>query len=200
MTFEDKNNTLLQLQCKHGQFGINLAKALSVGNCSQELLNSNKFIAFNIDVLRRFKPFNSEVFNAAKLFFGKEYENQTVTVEVIVNGITLVTYTGSGSSVHIFNYLQNVINNSTNIHNYLAVSANGYLYIYTYDNSQDFNSLIELVVTNEDSEELHSEVTSLKNNLDELLNSWNCITVEDFNSISNCILKCYKINTLTNIV
>ena len=42
MTQEEKNNTLLHLQCKHGEFARKLVKALYIVKCSQETIEKIK--------------------------------------------------------------------------------------------------------------------------------------------------------------
>jgi len=204
MTQEEKNNTLLSLQCKHGVFANSLSKALSVGKCGQEMLNKNVFIAFNIDMLRRFKPFESPITNGYKVTFLQLKEGEEFNIVLEINdGVSttlLAEYSGNASLEYVLMYLQSVINNSTNSHNYFAEINGNVLYLYSYDENQEFSFILDITYTDGDEDNsFEIIVESIEEYKQELLDLWNCISLDDFNKISKCILKEYNTEKLFNL-
>lgn len=204
MVQEEKNTTLLHLQCKHGVFASKLAHALSIGKCSQEMLNRNIFIAFNIAMLRRFKAFKDVITNGYKLEFSQIKESEEVTITLAVNdgvgSVVLASYTGNASLEYILFYLQNVINAGTNSHNYYAELDGNLLYLYSYEETQEFTYTLDVTFTDGlDDDSWEIVVESIEDITGELLTLWNCITLEDFNKISKCILEEYNVEELFNL-
>lgn len=199
MILTEKNNKILELQCKHGVFASKLTHALSVGKCSKEMLSKNTFIAFNIDLLKRFTPFEDVITNAFKLDFKKIEEYENVDISIGINDGTsttiLATYSGGGTINNILYYLQNIINNGTINHGYKADINNNTLYIYSYNFSESFS--YTTIINFEDEDDNDSiEITfeSLENKTEELLSLWNCITFTTFEKLYKCLLNEYKIN------
>lgn len=190
VTIQEKNNLLLQLQCLHGQYGNYLAKVMSIGKCTEKELCVNTKSNYIINTLRRYQVFDEEVTNAVKIDIKRLVNNTDITVDIYANSTLLGTYTGTGSELDIVNMLQNDINSGTNIHNYICFVNENSLYLYSYDSSETYNSLVigtftENEIVTEDSLIITSE--SLENKLNIILDLWNCISTSE---------KCCLINYL----
>ena len=180
MIKEEKNNLLLRLQCLHGQYGNTLANAMSIGKCTDKHLCINSKAYYSIQVIRRYQVFSENVTNAGKITISRNGGTLTdVTVDIYVDNILLGSYTGIGTQEVILDSLQNVINSGTNFHGYIAFAEGNTLYLYTYNNTESYNSvLLGSYTENEvvDTPSLVLTSTSLENKLCEILNLWNCIT------------------------
>jgi len=181
-TLQERNNLLVQLQCLHGQYGNTLAHAMSIGKCTEKELCLNTRAHYVLNTLRRYITFENTVTNAGKVVITRLVEETSVTVEIFVNSILIGSYTGAGGIVTILNSLQNIINNSTNIHGYYSLVENNILYLYSYDEGETYNDLI--IGTFEENDDVETPSlsiasSSLENKLSEILDSWNCISASD---------------------
>lgn len=200
MLANELHNKLFKIQCKHGAFGKLLAKKLSVGSYCGDLLKKNVQIAYSIDVLRRYQPFEKEITNAFKVYFERVNNNDFINIDIFVNSTLLVTYTGNISLDYLLIYLSNSINNTTDIHNYQAEVLNNQLYIFSSYEHASFNDTVYIVYNDgQFNQSIIIKQTSLKNNLKELLNAQNCITYKQFCNLYNNLLSEYSINEPNNI-
>jgi hypothetical protein len=182
VTNTEKISLLVKLQCLHGQYGNALAHAMSIGKCTEKELCLNTRVHYVLNTLRRYVTFENVVTNAGKIIITRLVEETSVTVEIFVNSILIGSYTGTGGISTILNSLQNIINNSTNIHGYYSLVENNILYLYSYDGGETYNDLIIGAFEENDditTPSLSIASSSLENKLSEILDSWNCMSASD---------------------
>lgn len=179
MTQQTLNDHILTLQCKHSTWTTDFEKALSLGQCSQKFIDTNIEIIGLLGPMYRYKTFTEEVTNAASITILRLENNTDVTVTIIINAVQIATYTGKGSSEDIILALYKDAKDTFITHNYLVEIKDNTLYLYTYDITQLFTYLPVITVIENDvvmKPSLSTTSISIEDNLDLILDLWNCLT------------------------
>lgn len=187
MTLVEKNFYILVLKCKHSTFSCRLTKNLSLAKNVLASTFNNIQIRYLLKMLERYDPFETKVYNAQEITF-TPIANGDVTVTINIDG-DIYTYVGNDSVIDMNLYFANLIN--LNKGKYLAYANNGSLFLYSYYSLETYNDVPTITITNVDVTNtqtlLSYSITSLEDNLEKLLNLWNCITVADFCKIQKKI-------------
>ncbi len=169
----EKDCYILALRLNHSQFSKILSKALSLGKCSDELIEKDQKIMFMTKVLNRYQPFVSKVTNTYKVQFDRlKIGNITLQLQFSTYNYS---YTGTEDGNQIALYFKDLINADGQ---YYSVTNGNILYLYTYDLNESFSDIPR--ITNSDITTMTTIITSLQNNEDEILDIINCITTEEF--------------------
>lgn len=192
MTLIEKTYHILLMKCKHSIFANKLTRNFSLNKNVLAYKKNNLQIMYLLKMMERYQVFDNKVYNAQEITFTRNLPGE-VEITFTLDGDTF-TYTGSGDNEDINYYFANLIN--LNLGKYIAYANNGSLFIYTYYNLETFDDVPTITITNTDVTEtqilLEYSINSLEDNLEKLLNLWNCITLEDFCKIEN------KIKNLTS--
>jgi hypothetical protein len=178
------------LQCKQGKFAKKVADKISLGICSQELLDKLTISSYLLEVFYRYKTYTSDITNAQKLTINTE-TSATLDIDLEVGGLGLGNYIGVGSRELILDFYFNYINANTSTTNYYAVRIEDSLYIYSFSNLESFADTLEIVFLTVAEVEYTTE--SLENNTSELMNLINCLTVCNLSNLKNKFLQIIQI-------
>lgn len=178
------------LQCKQGKFAKRVADKISLGICSQELLDKLTLSSYLLEVFYRYKTYTNDITNAQKLTINTE-TSATLDIDLEVGGLGLGNYIGVGSRELILDFYYTTINANTSTTNYYAERIEDSLYIYSFSNLESFADSLEIVFLTIDEITYSSE--SLENNLEDLLNLINCLTVCNLSNIKNKFLQTIQI-------
>lgn len=179
----DKTLIIQDLQCKLSSWLTTLNKNLSLNTCVDES-NLITVQATNlINVLYRYNSFTSIVTNAQKIEFTYTTleESDFVTIEIYEDLTLLATYSGIDTLSVILNSLCNQINTNLPL-NYVCIVQDNCLYLYTYDVAKSYSDNINVIITETDTTSINvtSEITPiLTDNLNLILDSINCLTLDD---------------------
>ena len=192
MTQTQLNNWLYYLQCKYSTWATKFNASLSYGTCIDSFIENNITISNLFGPLHRYIPFTSTVTNAFSISLSQLIADTNVTITFTLNGFP-ISYTGPNDLDSILTSITSQINTNTTTHTYEAVYVEGTIYIYTYTVGDVF--AIPTITLTENTVGLTGpSVTissvSLENNLEVILNTWNCLTLEQI-----CTVK-IKLNSL----
>jgi len=190
MYLADKNKHLQNLQCLQEEYGAKLYKSLSYGNCPEEKLILNEMLTYIIRVLRRYEVFTSEVTYAYSFTFERLIEDDSVTVSIDIDG-TSWSYTGTGTAEEIVTYFYQQINDNTTTPEFKAERVGAILYIYSYATAVDFSATNTITISDEDI--LTVTDSTMEDDLDDILDIWNCVTSDQICEIIN-LKKKIKLN------
>lgn len=181
MILADKIKIILDLQCKHSNGLASFDKSLSFGLCVEERLKANIQTMYLIRTLYRYNAFDAEVTNAQVIVVDSIVNPlDTYSITLGVGGVTIATYTGTGTMEAVLNELVTTVNEGTSTHNYMALVDGNLLYLYTYSQSATFSDpLVTDNAVNGIGLELgqHNAVTG--EDLHLLLDLNNCLTLSE---------------------
>lgn len=178
------------LQCKQGKFAKKVADKISLGICSQELLDKLTLSSYLLEVFYRYKTYANDITNAQKLTIDTE-TSELIDIDLEIGGLGLGNYVGVGSKELILDFYYTTINANTSTTNYYAERIEDSLYIYSFSNLESFVDTLEIVFLTVAEVEYTGE--SLENNLADLLNLINCLTVCNLSNIKNKFLQTIQI-------
>lgn len=177
------NNNILNIQCIHSTLGVALSDHLSAGTRKVVCLDRyNIATGYVLDILRGYKPFESNVTYAYKFIFTREAGDTTsATVTMTMKNITvgfapITAYTGTGSGADIAAHFESVINATSFGITYYTERVDNVLYVYSYDSNVNFSDVSTL---GSSTTKVTATTKSLENNLDEILNIWNSLTEKE---------------------
>jgi len=180
MTQDQLNNWLYYLQCKYSTWSTSFNNALSFGTCIDSFIENNITISNLFGPLHRYVPFTSTVTNAFSFTIDSITEDVTVRIAFTLDGYA-VSYAGTDDISSILTFIAGEINDNTE---YVALIVGSSLYIYSYKTGETFTipaiSTTEAVVS----------TVNLENDLSVILNTWNCLSLEEICAIKN------KLNSL----
>lgn len=182
-------NNIVNIKCKHGSLTSELVDGLLIGSCKVKSL-TNKSITLTrlLNRVACYTPFDKEPTFAYKIEFNKE-TSDSVTVDIMLGLVSLPQYSGTGTAIDIVDHFYNAIENNVTSPEYSATKTDNILYIYSYDVATSFATGVSIVTTDPQNSLTYSE-TNLQNDLDEILNVWNCSTPEE---LCKMVDYCYKI-------
>lgn len=198
MLVSDKVKIIQDLQCKHASWLADYSNALSLGQCPESWIMNNIMISNMIKVLYRYTPFTQAITNADSITITLSPENITdvYNISISYGAVNLVTFSGSGSQQQIVDSIVTLINENTITHEYYCVSKDNVLYLYTYSGSYTYSSTPTVVISETNLSVLELTTSTYQYtelNSDELLDLWNCISVDDF-----CDIVCKIKSLITN--
>lgn len=174
-----RDTYLNDIKCKYYSLVKKFTDSLAYGKRDYHcVLTKAKLLKSYIRIIECYVPFTETVTAAFSITFSKETGSDIVTLDI--DGATVATYNGSGDSEDIVLEFYNDINNGASV--WEAEYDGNTLYVYSYDNSVNYNSLLELT----SSFDLTSgSVSSLQGELDTISDLWNCISEDELEGIIN---------------
>jgi len=190
MTQTQLNNWLYYLQCKYSTWATSFNNSLSYGTCIDSFIENNITISNLFGPLHRYVPFTSTVTNAFSITIAEVITPANVSIAFTLDGYT-ITYTGVNDTESILTYIVAEIN--TNVPTYTTIVDGSTIYLYSYDTGESFS--IPTITYSDttlglEEESLVISTDTLEEDLDILLNKWNCLTLEEVCAIKN------KLNSL----
>lgn len=170
------NAKLANLQCKNANMGAKVSNALSVGHPMLPCLRRD-FVTVNhiLQIGMCYKAFSAPVTYATKITFNKIGTDNT-TVTLAIGATTYTPYTGTGDSISIATFFKDVLDAAIVGIDYEVERVGNVLYIYSYDSSASFSDITTVVSSNTS---VTSDIVNIQNNLEEILNLWNCLTEQE---------------------
>lgn len=185
--YKTQLETLIKyLQCKFATFSNKVADRIALGICSEELLNKLTEASYLLELFYRHKVFLQEVTNAQKFDITSEI-TETVVAQLRAGTRVLSTYSGVGDPDIMLAFYVTNVNANTSTNGYYAELIEGSLYLYSYENTETYADNININFLTQPNVTYTSE--SLENNLSDLLNLWNCLTVCNMSNIKNKFIK-----------
>lgn len=173
MTIANKHKLIKYLQGLHATYSIKVSNSISIGKCSNDILQRLIKSTFLIQIIYRYQVFDEKVTNARKIVVVRN-DSENTSFSIIVGGLTIATYSGSGTANEIVAELAAKINATTSTHSYYATYNNDILYIYTYETTLDFTHITTFAPIVGETVLVES---SLETSLSEILDLWNCLTL-----------------------
>ena len=172
------NNNILNIQCRHSTLGVVLSDHLSAGTRKVVCLDRyNIATGYVLDILRGYKPFESDVTYAYKFTFTRSAGDTTsATVTMQLKDNTITQYTGTGTGTDIAVHFETTIKAATTSVAYQVERVDNVLYVYSYDSGAAY---ADAATTTSSTTKVTAVSKSLENNLDEILNIWNSLTEKE---------------------
>lgn len=186
MTTDQLKTLIKYLQCKQGKFAKVVADKLSLGICVDDYLNRLIISSYILEAFYRYKVFDGVVTNAQTVQITSS-STEIVGFDINIGPVLLAHYEGVGDIDTINNYINNYINMNSATTGWYCTILGGSLYIYTYDLAEDFSNLLLLKFTTPTI--LTYTTSSLENNLDDIINAFNCLTICQLSDLKNRFLK-----------
>lgn len=188
MNTEQKTTWIQYFQYLYSLWGESFEKSLSLGECTKQYIDDNIIITNLINIFYRYKPFEQEVTNAYKIKFNyNEYDNNTFEVTYNQNGSDLFTFIGTKDE--LINYIVTELNLTSDL---IAFYSNDYIYVYTYSTSYTYSDLPIITIVSDIEDDITVTISSLLNETDEILNTMNCLTLDEMCLIKQKILSLLK--------
>lgn len=169
MTTDCRDTLIRDLQCKFADHIDSLRKALRFRKGNLTCLQRDALIARSfISSLYNYTTFTSKVTAAFSVEITKDSGADTVA---LLYKVSISTYTGSGDAEDIVDFFMNDLNDNSAIWN--AERDGSILYIYSYDASVNFSGTVSITSANSLTS---ATIKSLEDNLEVILNLWNCLT------------------------
>jgi len=176
------NTHINNIQCKQATLLQSLVTALSYGTCTWEKLNTkNISTSYLVNRIKCYTPFEEEVTYASKIVFTKPHTS-TVTVDLSIGVVNFTQYNAAGTAEDIVDHFLNDINNNTTSPDFYAEKIDNILYIYSYDTGASFTDVTTVTIVDA-LNTTSGAISSLENDLDEILNIWNCSTEDQMCSM-----------------
>lgn len=187
ITVTCRNTLVNDLQCKLATYSSKVSKAVAFGKKNASCLKTNLITANGLlRLVRCYQTFNADVTSAWAIEFSFDNTNEdTIEVELEVNGSPVV-YSGTGSATDVAQYFYQYFYGGVTLGEtwYSEIDGNT-VYLWSYSNTVDYTIIINLTSG-------YGTVSSLEDNLDAILDLWNCVPYED-------VCSAYElINTLIN--
>lgn len=176
MTKECLDNNIIVIQCDFANLTLALTKALTIGSNKTICLNrKNVTTSYLLNLLRCYTPFVSEVTYAYKIVFTLNTPGIVDADLILFNNLYNLNQTMSTSEELAIYYAQKIKTQVGSV-DYKTEIVGNILYLYSYDIAADFADTTSLSVNSGD---ISSNITTLQNNLDEILNLWNSLTEDE---------------------
>lgn len=189
MNIDQKTTWIQYFQYLHSLWGESFEKSLSLGECSKQYIDNNIIITNLINIFYRYRPFEQEVTNAYKIKFNyNEYDNNIFEVTYNQNGSDLFTFIGTKNELN--EYILTELNSTPDL---IAFYSNDYIYIYTYNNTYTYSDLPIITIVPDIEDDITVAIVSLLNNTNEILDTINCLTLDEM-----CLIKEKLISLLKN--
>jgi len=175
ITRADLNIHINNIQCKQSDLGAALSTALSLGTCTwRELNDKNVSVTHMLNRIGCYKPFEGTVTYATKFAFAK-VGTGSITVDLTIGAVTFTQFVGAGTATDIVNHFFNDINDNTTSPDYIAERVGNVLYVYSIDAGTDFAATTTVTIVDATGG-TSVATTGLENDLDEILDLFNCLT------------------------
>lgn len=194
ITVDCRNTLIRDLQCKYADHISKVSKGLAFRKKDLPCLKRDAILARQfISMLYCYTTFTSDVTAAFSILFVKEDATDRDVVELFIDGVSMGTYTGSGTQAEIAQYFYNEINDNSTV--WHAEFVDNTLYVWSYDTNQTYADVISITSSNNETTITY---TSLEDNLEEILDIWNCIPYEDICNVYEFASKILKENCNCN--
>ena len=172
------NNNILNIQYKHSTLGVTLSDHLEAGTRKVVCLDRyNLATGYVLEVLRKYKPFESTVTYAYKFTFTRTAGDTTsATVTMQLKDNTITQYTGTGTGTSIAAHFETTIKAATTTVAYQVERVDNVLYVYSYDSGASY---ADAATTTSSTTKVTAVSKSIETDLDELLNIWNSLTAKE---------------------
>jgi hypothetical protein len=176
-------------QCKQAAKLTNFVNSLSYGICPEKNVRENNVLSSLIDVLYRYEVFEDQVTYAQSITVSIADETIPTDISINVGGNNIMyisAFTGTAEELAQEISTQFL---AYNIVDFYTEVVGASLYVYSYNTNYDDTTLTEIVYT----DPVTIENNDIRDNLDLILDLWNCMTFEQF-----CNIVCYA-KKYTNI-
>lgn len=189
MTTDQKTTWIQYFQYLHSLWGADFNNRLSLGECSKKALEENTVISNLINIFYRYKPFEQEVTNAYKIKFNyNDYTDNDFEVTYNQNGVDLFTFIGTKEE--LTGYILTELNSTSDL---IAFYSNDYIYVYTYSNTYTYSDLPVITIVPDSEDDITVTIETLLNQTDEILNTLNCLSLDEM-----CLIKQKLLSLLKN--
>lgn len=189
MTITQKTTWIQYFQYLHSLWGEAFNNKLSLGECSKQALEDNNIIINLISIFYRYKPFEQEVTNAYKFKINyNEYNNNDFELTYNQNGVDLFTFIGIKEE--LTNYILTELNSTSDL---IAFYNDDYIYVYTYSDTYTYSDLPIITIVEDAADDITVTIETLLNETEEILNTLNCLTLDEM-----CLIKQKLLTLLKN--
>lgn len=186
MTELIRNTWVNYFQCKQASQLLDLNNSVSYGICAKAKVKKNNILMSLINVISSYRVFEEEVIYAIAIEVTKEEIIEEGEVEVILDNGTVTSFIGNGTTKEeILLELQE----SFELNGYETLIKDNFLYVWSYD-----EEITSTTIGNNDY--ATGVFVSILDDLDRILDEWNCLTWDELCNIINFTKK--YINTKCN--
>ncbi len=182
---EDNITTWIRwLQCQMGTFANTTANAFAYRKKNKECLKEDLILLDNIiRILYNYESFTSEPTYAYSFEFIRNSSTaDTITLTIGAQTFNYAVTTEDGED--IANYYESILIPSGTNPDLYAERDGNILYVWSLDTSLNYSSTSTVTDLNST---VSSTVASLEDNLQEILDLWNCITNEELCSLISVV-------------
>jgi hypothetical protein len=176
----DRIKWIRYLQCNLGNLADITSKAFAYRKRNRDCLKNDLILLNNIiKILYRYVAFDGVVTYAYSFTFSKDVATpETITLNI--DGEAYPYISSSDNVEDIVNYYYDLFQNNVETPDLYAEKDGNTLYVFSYDTSLTFSS-----TTTPDASNDYTTIvaTSMENNLQDILDLWNCITNEQLCSL-----------------
>jgi len=189
MTNNQKITWIQYFQYLHSLWGEEFNNKLSLGECSKKMLEENSIISNLISIFYRYKPFDQEVTNAYKFKINfNSYTSNEFELTYNQNGSDLFTFIGIKEEV--ITYILTELNSTSDL---IAFYNTDYIYVYSYNTIYTYSDLPIITIVPDSEDDITVTIDTLLNQTDEILNTLNCLTLDEM-----CLIKQKLLSLLKN--
>lgn len=176
----DRIKWIRYLQCNLGTLADTTSKAYAFRKRNRDCLRNDLILLNNvIKILYRYVAFDDVVTYAYSFTFEKNVStSETITLNI--DGEPYPYVSSSDDVTDIVNYYYDLFQNNIENPDLHAEKDGNTLYVFSYDNTLTFSST---TVPNASNGYTTITATSMEDNLQDILNLWNCITNEQLCSL-----------------
>jgi hypothetical protein len=172
-----RDTFLNDIKCKYYSLVKKFTDTLAYGKRDYHcMLMKAKLVKSYIRIIECYTPFTSTVTAAFSIAISKDTGTDTVTL--VLDGVTVASYTGSGEAEDIVEDFFNEINDTSAI--WEAEMDGDTLYVYSYSNTVDYTITNSLTSS---SSLTTATITSLQGELETISDLWNCLSEEELEGI-----------------
>lgn len=184
ITDVDRIKWIRYLQCNLGELADTTSKAFAYRKRNKECLQDDLFLLDNvIRMLYNYVTFDDIVTYAYSFTFTKAVATpETITLTI---GANSYPYVSSSSNVEdIVDYYYGLFENNVQSPDLYAEKDGNTLYVFSYDTSLTFSST---TTTNASGNYTTITAASMEDDLQDILDLWNCITNEQLCSLISLV-------------
>jgi hypothetical protein len=180
ITDVDRIKWIRYLQCNLGELADTTSKAYAFRKRNRDCLRNDLILLNNvIRILYKYVAFDDVVTYAYSFTFQKTVSNSE-TITLNIDGEPYPYVSSSDDVTDIVNYYYKLFQNSVQNPDLYAEKDGNTLYVFSYDNALTFSST---TAPNASSNYTTIAAASMEDNLQDILNLWNCITNEQLCSL-----------------
>lgn len=184
MTKDCQKKYLQDLRCRFGKFSEDTSKSISIMSIDKNCKIRNlQVLDGYLESIEYYTSFENEVTYAHKFSFTRTDTDQ-ITIQIDIGGNSFSVTDDGDEKTFVREFYKEIENNSQSPE-LRADFSSDILYVYSYDSSLDFSTSTSVTITQGTDQDNEVGTDNLKDNLEEILDLWNCLSEDQLCKIIN---------------